>query len=79
MVVSAAIAATFLFAFFIGFSMGGSYVRRASDYLHVLHYKDSKQLAVRIIRSGERGYLFVDVGGKVQFINSEEISSISRR
>jgi hypothetical protein len=73
------VASSFIISFVIGYNIGDEYLHETEFHPHSIHLKDSTTIVGRIVRSGDRGILFVESKrNSLQFIRLEQMISISR-
>jgi hypothetical protein len=73
-----AVGSAFLMSFTLGFSIGHFYLHVTEFHPHSILLKESTAVVGRIVRSGERGILFVESeGNTLQFYRLDQVISIS--
>jgi hypothetical protein len=76
---SLAFVTAFLASFAIGYTNGDEYLRATWFHPHSLQLKDSTVVVGRIVRSGERGILFIDSkNNSLRFFRFDDVVSVFR-
>lgn len=67
----------FILVFGVGYGVADGYVQKYETPRNVLRLKNAPDTFAKVIRSGDKGVMFVNAEGRVMFVRMDDIVSIS--